>query len=44
MLIDTRDTHFQLDPFLELDRDENEDEGKDDGLLYFFAVSFYFTS
>ncbi len=38
MLIDTRDAHFQLNPFATLDHSEN-DESKDDGLLYFFAVS-----
>ncbi len=38
MLIDTRDAHFQLDPFAQLDHsDTNENEN--DGLLYFFAVS-----
>ena len=38
MLIDTRDAHFQLNPFATLDHADNE-ENKDDGLLYFFAVS-----
>jgi hypothetical protein len=42
MLIDTRDAHFQLNPFSELDHDKNQDIGKDDGLLYFFAVSWYY--
>jgi hypothetical protein len=39
MLIDTRDAHFQLDPFAELDHSDSESKAKDDGVLYFFAVS-----
>ncbi len=38
MLIDTRDAHFQLNPFAVVDHTDT-DENKDDGLLYFFAVS-----
>ena len=37
MLIDSRDAHFQLNPFSNLTRDVEKDEG----LLYFFAVSNY---
>ena len=39
MLIDTRDAHFQLDPFAGLDHKDYEESSKDDGLLYLFAVS-----
>lgn len=37
MLIDSRDTYFQLNPFDTLERDD--DDSRNDGLLFFFEVS-----
>jgi len=38
MLIDARDTHFQLNPFQDVEREK--DLTREDGLLYFFGENF----